>query len=312
VNLAVGLTPAWQQILVFDKFQVDAVNRAREAHWCASGKVLNAGIALHRLGGPSKTIALVGGPPLEHIAREFDELGVPHQWVVSATPTRVCTTILDRGGSGKRLVMTELVENARSVFPGEVEDFLRIYEKEARNVKVAVLTGSLPAGAPASFYRDAIAVTRGQVILDARGEELRQALELEPLVVKPNREELGRTVGREIHGDADLARAMKEILRLGAVWVVVSQGKGAVWIASRAGMFHAIQPPVVEPVNPIGCGDCLAAGIAWGIADGRPVLDSVRLGVAAAVQNLQDILPARVDLPAVEAIAAKLKVERLH
>ena len=43
--LSAGLTPAWQQILVFDGFRYGEVNRAAEAVWCASGKVFNAGIA---------------------------------------------------------------------------------------------------------------------------------------------------------------------------------------------------------------------------------------------------------------------------
>ncbi|MCL4195358.1 MAG: hypothetical protein KJZ87_26705, partial [Thermoguttaceae bacterium] len=83
--LSAGLTPAWQQILVFDAFRYGEVNRAREAHWCASGKVFNAGIAAHHLGGASLTLALVGGPPLREVTRDFDELGVPHRWIETQT-----------------------------------------------------------------------------------------------------------------------------------------------------------------------------------------------------------------------------------
>ena len=49
--LAAGLTPAWQQIVEFDGFAVGQVNRARSVHWCASGKVLNVGIALQMYAG---------------------------------------------------------------------------------------------------------------------------------------------------------------------------------------------------------------------------------------------------------------------
>ena len=60
--LSAGLTPAWQQILVFDSFRYGEVNRAAQVVWCSSGKVFNAGIAAHLLGGPSLTLATVGGP----------------------------------------------------------------------------------------------------------------------------------------------------------------------------------------------------------------------------------------------------------
>jgi tagatose 6-phosphate kinase len=317
LNLAVGLTPAWQHILVFDRFRVDAVNRARESHWVSSGKVLNVGIALHRLGGPSKTIALVGGDPLASIEREFSSLGVPHRWVPSSAATRVCTTILDFGiGSERReagdgrLQMTELVENARPMGPGEYEAFVRAYEEEVPAATVVVLTGSLPDGTPARFYRDLLERTRCPAVLDIRGEELRLALELEPFVVKPNREELGKTIGREIKTDAELRDGVRELHRRGARWVVVSQGRGTLWVSSRDGDSYRLRPPVVEAVNPIGCGDCLAAGIAWGIGRGMDVAEAVRIGVGAAVQNVQDLLPSRVDPDTVAGIARRIPIER--
>lgn len=308
--LAAGLTPAWQQILLFDKFRLGEVNRAREAHWCASGKVLNVGIALHRLGGESLTLSLVGGAPRESMERELGELGVPCRWVVSEAPSRVCTTILDASGGDP--VMTELVENARPAAPGELDDFERAYAEEAARARIVVLTGSLPRGTPSGFYRRLLERTPGDAVIDARGEELLQTLELEPLVVKPNREELGRTVGRAIGDDRALIEAMGELHRKGAVWCVVSQGKDAIWIGSRRGTTYRLEPPRVFAVNPIGCGDCLAAGTAWAIAGGRDVPEAVRVGAAAAAQNLQSLLPSRLDPQGVEEIAAAIELEKVR
>ena len=42
--------------------------------------------------------------------------------------------------------------------------------------------------------------------------------------MKPNREELSRTVGRDLSRDADLLNAMKQIHDRGAAWVVVTDG----------------------------------------------------------------------------------------
>ena len=49
--LVTGLTPAWQQIYLFDSFQTGEVNRAQQAWQCASGKNLNVGYALKQLSG---------------------------------------------------------------------------------------------------------------------------------------------------------------------------------------------------------------------------------------------------------------------
>ena len=50
--IAAGLTPAWQQIMRFERLATGQVNRAREVAWCASGKVLNVGLALARFETP--------------------------------------------------------------------------------------------------------------------------------------------------------------------------------------------------------------------------------------------------------------------
>ena len=75
--LSAGLTPAWQQIMVFDRLRPGEVNRACEVVWCGSGKVLNAGLAMHHLGGPSLTLAPLGGPPLAEIRARVRWAGRP-------------------------------------------------------------------------------------------------------------------------------------------------------------------------------------------------------------------------------------------
>src|SRR5207247_7551259 len=137
----------------------------------------------------------------------------------------------------------------------------------------------LPAGVPATLYRDLIRKTRGRVILDAQGAPLLGALECRPFVIKPNREELANTLGRPLDTDAELHAAMRELCRRGAEWVVVTQGKERVWVASEREQFSAT-PPADEVVNPIGSGDCLAAGIAGGLARGDDVPDAVHLRLA--------------------------------
>jgi 1-phosphofructokinase family hexose kinase len=294
--LAAGLTPAWQQMLVFDGLRVGEVNRAREALWCASGKVLNVGIALHHLGGPSRTIALVGGLPGDEIERELGALGVPATFTRSRRPTRACTTILDRA-SGET---TELVENAGAVEPDEIRAFQDAYARAASSARMAVLSGSLPPGAGAGFYRDLMDASRCRVVLDARGPELREALARGPFAVKPNREELGKTVGRELRSDEDLEAAIGEMHRLGAEWVIVSEGKKALW-ASGGGRTRRFRPSEVPTVNPIGCGDCLAAGFAWAVDQGMDPWDAVRFGMGAAAENASMLLPSRLDPARVRA-----------
>jgi 1-phosphofructokinase family hexose kinase len=305
--LSAGLTPAWQQIMLFRNFRYGEVNRAAEVHWLAQGKVLNVGIGVHHLGGPNLTLATLGGPPMEQIDREFATLGVPHRWIVTQSPTRVCTTILDEATH----TITELVENGKPLQTVELDAFRQAYAEEAAKAGISVVTGSLPIGTPPSFYRELVEKTPCPVILDFRGEGLLGVLDLNPLIVKPNREELAQTIGSPIHDDRQLLDAMRLLNHRGARWTVVTQGAGPVWITSLSKTYRIDVPPAAKIVNPIGSGDALTAGIAWAIRAGRDIVDAVRLGIATAAQHLDRIDSSRHNLALAEQQANRLTVEEI-
>ena len=174
---------------------------------------------------------------------------------------------------------------------------------------MAILTGSLPAGAPPVFFRELLDDTACPAIIDVRGPELLAALERGVFLIKPNREELARTVGREITDDAELHAAMQELNARGAEWVVISDGPRPAWSSSREQIFR-LTPPRVEPVNPIGSGDCLAAGLACALVEGSDTLAAIRLGMGAAAFNVGQLLPARLDRNTVDRYAANVVCER--
>ena len=337
--LAAGLSPAWQQIMVFDAFLAGTVNRACEVHWCGSGKVLNVGVALARLGTTNKrcssrVLSVIGARARAEIDQEFAELGVDCRWIETCAQTRICTTIVERG-SGRT---TELVENAPAVTADEVERFRAAFVEEAACADVVILTGSLPPVAShvvaslrdanaslrrgessigetrprETFYRELLESTRARAILDIRGPELLAALECRPFCVKPNRDELASTLNRALTTDDDLHTAMRELNDRGAEWVVVTHGADAVW-ATNDKKLYKFQPPRVEiVVNAIGSGDCLAAGIAWAAASGLDMLDAIQFGIAAAGDNVSQLLPARIDATRIAQLQAGVRLRRMQ
>src|SRR5262249_52667804 len=205
---------------------------------------------------------------------------------------------------------TELVENAAALTERELADYLAEYQKLARQAKLAVLTGSLPQGTPVTFYRSLLERAPCPVVLDARGPELLAALELKPRVVKPNRDELAITVGRPLADRADVLSAIRELIERGAQSVIVTQGKNAILVMEGDAAWELTPPEVTPVVNPIGCGDCLAAGVAIGLARGDTLPGAVRLGMAAAADNVTQLLPASLSLPRVEAILKRIEAPR--
>jgi 1-phosphofructokinase family hexose kinase len=302
VIFTAGLSPAWQQIMRFASVRSGEVNRAEEVHWCASGKVINVAWALSSLGADVEMLSTIGGATGEAIRQQVEGQGIAGHWVPTSTATRVCTTLLDAVSGA----VTELVENTAAVTDDELQQFARAYEQCAKRAELVVLTGSLPAGAPATFYRDLLRATPCPAILDFRGPELWAALECHPLLVKPNREELGRTVGRELQTDAELQAGITELQQRGAQWVVITDG-GRPLLASSPHQTVKLVPPRLDVVNPIGAGDCLAAGTALGIVQGKEVPDALALGVAAAAENVGQLLPARLSSESVRRRAATIR-----
>jgi 1-phosphofructokinase family hexose kinase len=321
--LAAGLSPAWQQILVFDEFSPGEVNRAWEVHWCGSGKVLNVGIALTRMAtsdnrGTSRILSVIGTRARAAIDLEFAQLGVDCRWIETTVETRICTTIVDRS-IGRT---TELVENARPLTTDEVARFGQAFTEEARDADVVVLTGSLPHVVASlrdaqarlgetrprdAFYRELLQATRARAILDIRGRELLAALESRPFCVKPNRDELSATLGRALASDDELHTAMRELNERGAEWVVVTHGADAVWASHGEKLYKFLPPRIQSVVNPIGSGDCLAAGIAWATASGKDMIEAIQFGIAAACDNVGQLLPARIDARRIAELQPKVR-----
>jgi 1-phosphofructokinase family hexose kinase len=257
-------------------------------------------------------LTLVGGSTGDAIRRDFSQLGIEARWIEASTPTRVCTTLLDCS----RRQATELVPNAAQAAAAELDSFRSAFEEEAVHATVIVLIGSLPTGTPVEYYRELlrrryyrerIRCYPSRIVLDARGPELLEVLQYRPFLVKPNRGELQLTLGRELRTDADLFAALREINERGAEWVVVTDGSKPVYARSRNALYR-LQAPPSEVVNPIGCGDCMAAGIAQALADGREPLDALRWGVAVAANKVRQILPGFVDRAEVEALVPQVQV----
>jgi fructose-1-phosphate kinase PfkB-like protein len=129
--------------------------------------------------------------------------------------------------------------------------------------------------------------------------------------VKPNREELARTVGRSLESEVDLRAAMEEIRARGAEWVLVTDGAKPAILLGPSGWFHIVPPRPERVINPIGCGDCLAAGIAAQIGSGREPLEAIRFGMACASVNCGTLLAGRLDRSAVDCLSGSVEVTRI-
>ncbi|MEJ5913554.1 1-phosphofructokinase family hexose kinase [Pseudokineococcus sp. 1T1Z-3] len=156
----------------------------------------------------------------------------------------------------------------------------------------AVMSGSLPPGAPPSLYADLVGPLRAlgcKVAVDTSGPALDALLgpgaepAHAPDVVKPNGEELGELTGQD--GDAleadplAAARAARALVERGVRAVLVTLGSRGAVLVTADGAWSALPPPVV-PRSTVGAGDSALAGYVLADLAGLEPAERLRWAVA--------------------------------
>jgi len=281
--LTIGTSLALARTMIFDRLTIDTVNRATEVLVASAGKSTNVARAAHTLGETVLATGTIGGNTGADLAAELTHAGIPHDFVHTAAPTRVCITVVDRAAA----TATELIEETGPVTDEESE---RLWEKLLDLVpqaRVIVMSGALAPKVPQGFYAMICRLARDlaiPAIVDARGPELLATLAERPLLVKPNRAELETSIGRSIGDQTDLLSAMRDLTTRGAHSVAVTAGKDAVYFCVKDRAWR-LTPPRVQVVSAIGSGDAFAAGFAVGVVRGLEPIECARLGVACGSAN---------------------------
>jgi tagatose 6-phosphate kinase len=298
--------------MIFDRLTLDDVNRAKSVVQATAGKNNNAARVLTTLGEQAIATGFLGGETGTAIRRDLDNAGVKHDYVEVASPTRLCVTVIDRSTNAA----TELIEEAGPATASEVEQLLSKLQSLIRRApgagapSVLLLMGSLAPGVPADFYRRCVEMANAAgwlSVVDASGEPLTRSLAAKPFLVKPNKAELSRTVGRPIDTNEEMRAAVRELISQGPQWVVVTMGKdGAVVSDGRS--FTTLRSPKITPVSAIGSGDSFAAGLAAGIVRGKSVPDAVKLAIACGAANALTEMAGHLSLADVERLQQQVTI----
>lgn len=298
--LVAGPNLALQRVADLDELRPGEVLRFNHAEASAGGKGVNVCRAARRLGARARLVTfapgVTGRATVELAVREGIEV---HQ-VASAGEARVATIVREAGGR-----VTVLNEPGPEITAAEWAEFVRSVEHQLGEDEVLVLSGTLPPGGPDSAYAELVELAharRGRTIVDAQGELLRQALEAKPDVVKPNLLEAVATLGTTYSQPVTLGQDARErslaaaegLIAKGALAAAVTAGEQGAALAGHGPPLW-VPAPRVQPVNPIGAGDCFAAVLAAGLEGGRPLPQSFEYAVRVAAASVEHPVPGDFD-----------------
>ena len=265
--------------------------------------------------------------------------GLSARAVTVAAPVRVNTAVTEPDGTTTKLnepgaslspeeidaVEMALLEAVAAARPSE-----RAESAESAGARHwAVLSGSLPPGAPADWYARLVRLLRGAApdlriavdTSDAPLAELAAGLpDSAPDLVKPNGEELGQLVGLPadramaleegaVRGElAPVADAARILVDLDSGGIGATLGPAGAVLVTGEGAWHATAPKV-PVVSTVGAGDSSVAG--YVLADVRGGDEAERLRTAmiygsAAASLPGTTLPSPSDLPAQGPVVTRL------
>ena len=273
-----GANPAWQKTLYFGEFRRGQVNRAEKLELYAGGKGVNFCRAANCRGvARTRLYQFSGGANGNLHEAALRSEGIDCCPVRVAAETRCCTTLLDRTGDA----MTELIEPSHAPSAVEIAEMLRAFDAGLSEASGAAVAGSLPDGTDKSLYTEVakLAAKHGKTLLvdavyapmlDAAGD----------FVLKINMDEL-KKLTNETEAQAALRSGMEKWPR-GVL--AITDGAGQAYLATEGKVWrYAI--PRIEVVSAHGAGDTCSAVMLSEFLNGRPAVEAVGRGLAAASAN---------------------------
>jgi 1-phosphofructokinase len=293
VIVTLTLNPSLDRTVEVPSLTRGSVIRASSGRLDPGGKGVNVARALLANGIDACAVLPVGGAVGHQLVELLEAEGVTMNAVPVAGATRSNLTLSEPDGT-----VTKINEGGEALTAAEVELLADAAMGLVGPLDWVVLSGSLPPGVDGEVYAhltERFVASGIEVAIDTSGPALGRAVRARPTLVKPNREELSGTLGREIRSIADAVAAAQALRAVGAGTVLASLGPDGAVLADRDGVWHG-ECAVAEPRSTVGAGDCLLAGFLAAGAAGRDALATALCWAAAAVELPGSGVPAPADI----------------
>lgn len=256
--------------------QPSIVNRTYNTEYFPNGKGVNVALALHHFHCAASIMGIFGGFTGRYIvdALRKDNMTVIPAWVDE--PTRINIFIND-GEKEYKIV------NAGNHVDDDCQRQVLQQLQSLRQGDYLVISGSLPPGIDSTFYNDIFSVCQQkqcEVILDISHPVLKSLLELHPLLIKPNDEEIASIFGLEVKTPEQVKDAMRVLHQQGARNVLLTLGDRGLYFSDGCNLWFC-SAPGIELVSSACAGDAaLGAFLSVWLQAGTATSNALRLASA--------------------------------
>ena len=167
------------------------VNRTFDTVYTPNGKGVNVTLTLKHFGEESVVTGFFGGFSGNYVVTELENRGVKVQPIWVEDTTRINIFLNDGDGELK------FVNSGATVNEDQQYEMIQMFEK-ADDCECIAISGSLPPGIQTTYYESILSLCKKRgidVVLDISSSKLKDLLKYEPLLIKPNDEEIEEFIG---------------------------------------------------------------------------------------------------------------------
>ncbi len=287
----VTLNPSLDYIVRTDALRPGALCRTHGETLYPGGKGVNVSLVCAALGLPTRALGFIAGRTGAMFASLLAETGVEYDFChLDRGMTRINVKVsaheqTELNGAGPAIPPQALGKLADTLDALGADDWL-------------VLSGSVPADVPADIYARLLSRVKAhgvKTLVAASGDALKNALPCAPDLILLRLAELDALVGGAPRTPAGIAACARELQRAGAQDILLPLGREGALLIPAAGDTLYLAAPQVDPVQPVGAADSMAAGWLYAQEKGYFAPEALRFAVAAgAAALLSEWLPGRV------------------
>lgn len=268
--------PAIDMNITTDGLKRGLVNRTFDTVYTPNGKGVNVTLTLKHFGVESVTTGFFGGFSGEYIVEELERRDIQVKPVWVDDTTRINIFLNDGEGEFK------LVNSGSKVETDQQEEMLQLFER-ADDCDCLVISGSLPPGITPSYYESILSICKEKgidVVLDISSPKLRDLLKYEPLLIKPNDEEIEEIFGIKMKDEEDIIHVLGFLKEQGVRNVLLTLGDKGAYFSNGEDIYYSSSQPI-QLLSSACAGDAALAGFLsiW-LKDPANVVDAMKRSAA--------------------------------
>lgn len=269
------LNPSIDYVVRLDELNMGELNRIDEGYFLTGGKGINVSRVLNNLGYENIALGFVGGFTGEFIKSELKAEKIKSDFIEIELATRINIKLKTR-------IETEINSQGPMIDSASIKAQLAKLSLLTKD-DLVIIAGSKARNLPKDYYQQIIKTIKkagADFAIDTTGEELRDALQYHPFLVKPNHLELAELYGVTLTTEADYVNYGQKLITAGARFAIVSLGSKGALLFSEKGVYRG-NSPKGKVKNTVGAGDSMVAGFVGSYRARKDPLEAFKLALAS-------------------------------